>query len=391
MIKHFDTPHIVRFGMTNDDPAKSETQFWRNGVHFLIQVDQADVRGTDFEQKWIPFLSQEPISSHKERWGGLCDLVISQCLVILQELAPNQPYWNTLYDYLHVDSYTLRLSGSPGQDVTPQIVQGPTSTCAYEMQTAAWKTFAIPDDLPIFDSQMIIPLGHDQDLKSPPEKVRLPDERAAFFFPCKVSSRRLVGSSFVDVANESHQSIASYLLLHSLQIPHNNAHASIPNVLGVVSDGGNSITDTQGEGEKVAGILLEWIDGFHLINAGSRANRHVTMANITNQADWREQVLGIVRELHRRGVSTLGVEISPFSVMIDRNDGHAWLTEFVDCKGSKDHSAADASESESEAKQIQVVFDQWLRVEAESWTSDSSEPARVEVLSRWWDIADHQN
>lgn len=264
MLKHFDTPHIVRFGMTNDDPAASETQLWRNGVHFLIQVDHADVRGTDFEQKWIPFLSQEqePMSAHVGRWSGLCDLVISQCLGTLQELAPNRRYWNTVYDYLHVDSYTLRLSGNPGQDVSPQIVQGPTSTCAYEMQTAAWETFTIPADLPVFDSQGIISLDHDRDLKGPPEKVRLPDGEVAFFHPCKVSFSRVVGSSVIDVPNESHQSIASYLLLHSLQISRGSTHASIPKVLGVVSDSGNSVTDTQAEGEKqVAGILLEWIDG----------------------------------------------------------------------------------------------------------------------------------
>lgn len=74
--------------------------------------------------------------------------------------------------------------------------------------------------------------------------------------------------------------------------------------------------------------------------------------------------------------------------MIDRNDGHAWLTEFANCEISKDHSAADSSDSESEGKKIQAVFDQWLKAEAESWTSDSSDPARTDALDRWWAIAD---
>ncbi|CRG87373.1 hypothetical protein PISL3812_04390 [Talaromyces islandicus] len=387
MIKYFDTPHIVRFGMTNDDPATSETQFWRNGVHFLIQVDHADVRGTDFEQKWIPLLNPEPMSARLERWGELCDLEISQSLALLQELAPNRPHWNTLYDYLHVDSYTLRLSGSPGQDVSPHVVQGPTSTCAYEMETVAWETFTFPGDLPVYDSRVIISLDHEQNLKSPPQKTRLPDGKVAFFLPCQVLVRQLVGSACID-ENESHQSIASYLLIHSLQIPHDSSRASVPKVLGIVSDSGHSATNTQAEGEKqVAGILLEWIDGFYLLNAGSKENRHVAMGSETNQARWREQIMGIVRELHRRGVSALGLEISPFSVMIDRNDGHAWLTGFVDCKVSEDHNVSEP-ESESEAKQVRDVFDQWLRAEVEHWTSDSAEPARIDVLKRWWAIAE---
>lgn len=393
-IRYFDdTPHVVRYGMTDDDPAKCEMQFWRNGVHFLIKVDHSDVRGTDFEQKWLPFLkTSEAISPHVGRWNGLCDLVISQSLGTLQELAPNRSHWNTIYDFLHADSYTLRLSGTPEQDVSAQIVEGPTSTCAYDMEVAAWETFTIPDGLPVYDSQVITCLDQDRDLKGEPEKFRLPDGKVAFFYPCKVWFQRAIGSVVEDVPNESHKAIASYLHVNSLQIPNESVRASIPKVLGVVSDSGRSATDTQAEGEKrVAGILLEWIDGFRLLNAGLKGNLHVTMSSETNQARWRDQVVGTMSELRRRGVSGLDLEISPFSIMIDRNDGHAWLAEFVDGTFLEDDNAADTNEAESEAKKIQAVFDQWLRVELEHWKSEQQESKEFDGLDRWRAIADPQD
>lgn len=391
-IRYFDTAHIVRYGMINDDPFQSNMYFFRNGMYFLIEVDQPDVRGTHFEQKWTALLkedSEAAPSGQLDRWKKLCDLSISQSLDLLQELAPNRPHWNTLYDYLHVDFYTLRLSGNPGQDARPKVVQGPTAACAYKMEPVTWETFTIPEHIPVFDSQVIIPLDHDQDLKSAPKKVRLPDGKAAFFLACKKSAVN-ADSSNGDLINNSHKSIASYLLLDSLQIPHDSsAHAGIPKILGVVSDKGHANTDTHGAGEKqMAGLLLEWIDGFHLLNAGLPANRHISIDSATNPAKWREQVVGLVRELHSRGLSTFGIKISPFTVMIDRKDGNAWLTGFGDCEALDKHATAIAHETESEAKEIQAVFNEWLKGEAEIWASDSPGVERYEVLSRWWAIKD---
>lgn len=389
VIKYFDTAHIIRFGMTDHDNGKSEVQFWRNGVHFRIEVHQAEVRETDFERQWIPLLNPEPISLYADRWSELCGLVISQCMGILQELAPNAPYWTTLYDYFHVASYNIGLYGTPGSNATPRLLQGPMSTCASEMQPAAWNTFTVPDDLPIFDSREVIPLDHQHDFRSPPLKVWLPDGTVAFFFPCKMSIRRQDGSRFVDSVNESHQSVASYLLLHSLQIPRNATHAHIPKVLGVLSDSGHPAIDIRGkEGEKyVAGILLEWIDGFRLGNLRQSPNRHIAASNESKHVKWREQLIGIIRELHRHGVSALGVDITPFDIIIDRNNGHAWLTGFINCEVSEGHSAADVNELEQ--KQIQLVFDQWLSAEVEVSASDPQE-IRKGAISRWFAISGSQ-
>lgn len=389
IIKYFDAPHIIRFGMTDDDLGKSEIQLWRNGVHFTIMIDKADVKGTDFERHWTPLLNTEPFLLHIDRWDRLCSLVISQCMGVLQELAPNKSYWTSIYDYLHVGSYVLRLYGAPGADVIPQVVQGPTITCAYETQPAARNKFTIPDDLPIFDSRVVIPVDHEHDFKNLPRKVILPDKKMAFFLPCKISTRRWDGSRFIDGVNESHQAISSYLVLDSMRIQHNSAYARIPKVLGIIYDSVYPGTNTQREEgqENVAGILLEWIDGFRLANLNLVANRNITARDDSIHEKWREQLIGIIKELHHHGVSALGVDINPFNIIIDRNDGQAWLTGFINCEVSDDYSAEDVIELESE--QIRLVFGQWLSAEVKvSVSASDPEGIRKGAISRWFAISD---
>ncbi|KAK9368564.1 hypothetical protein V1509DRAFT_609698 [Lipomyces kononenkoae] len=133
VVKYFDAPHIVRFGMTSHDSGWSEMQVWRNGVHFQIKLDQDNIRGTDFELQWIPLLNPEPIQSYGDRWNQHCDLVISHCMKILQGLAPNTPYWTNIHDYFYNPSYIIGLYGITGSNVIPRIIESPINIHAYEM------------------------------------------------------------------------------------------------------------------------------------------------------------------------------------------------------------------------------------------------------------------
>ncbi|KAL3706158.1 hypothetical protein TMatcc_007168 [Talaromyces marneffei ATCC 18224] len=243
---------------------------------------------------------------------------------ILQVLAPNIPYWTSLHDYFCCKSYTLRLYGAPKSGVIPLVVHGPTRTCAYEMQPAAWNTFNVPDDIPIYDCHEASPLGHGMDLKNAPQKVRLSDGTVAFFIPSRISTRSREGPGHVNDVNESHQSIASYFLLHSLQIRCSDDSARIPKVLGILSYSGRPDADMQREdGKQIAGILLEWIDGFRLIN-------------------YRLEV----SEGHREG-----------------------------------------KVGESDQVYLQLVFDQWLSEEAHVLASNPQEIKEIE-MSRWFTILD---
>lgn len=385
-IRYFDTPHIIRFGMINDNPGTSEMQFWRNGVHFKLRVYEDDVRGTDFEQQWKPLLEQDPILLRAGRWSKVCDLIISHCMEILQVLAPNIPYWTSLHDYFYCKSYTLRLYGPPKSGVIPRVVHGPTSTCAYEMQPAAWNTFNVPDDIPIYDCHEASPLDHGVDLKNAPQKVRLSDGMVAFFIPSRISTRSREGPGYVNDVNESHQSIASYFLLHSLQIRRSDNSARIPKVLGILSYSRRPDADMQREdGKQIAGILLEWIDGFRLINYRLGAYRHTTAQNESNHAKWRQQVSQVIKELRQHGVSTLGVDISPFDIIINQNDHNAWLTGFINTEVLEGHREGKLSESDQ--AYLQLVFDQWLSEEAHVLASNPRKIKEIE-MSRWFTILD---
>jgi hypothetical protein len=232
VIKYINsTPHIVRFGSTNDNPAKSELQLWRNGKHFVIVADHNDVRGTEFERQWLPLLNPEPMTSLASRWSELCDLVISSCLEMLQGLAPDTEYWSTLYDYLHVESYTLKLqsrasasASASGVDLDVVVHEGPTSdTCAYELQPTAWITFSIPNVLPVFESQRVIPLDHEQDLKGPPRKAQLPDGKVTFFVPCKASIRPFDSTTIMNGSAQVtslHQLLKDFYFRQSINLHH---------------------------------------------------------------------------------------------------------------------------------------------------------------------------
>ncbi|KAF7592650.1 hypothetical protein BBP40_012612 [Aspergillus hancockii] len=148
-----------------------------------------------------------------------------------------------------------------------------------------------------------------------------------------------------------------------------------------------SVSDQGEEGEKrVAGLLLEWNDGFSLGNLSLSANHHLAASSKSNHAKLSEQLTGIIRELHHHRISTFGVDISPFGITIDRSDGHAWLTGFMNCEVAPDYSTAEANALEQ--KQIRSVFDQWLSAEAEASDSnpDDDEVRKVYPLLNANDI-----
>lgn len=110
----------------------------------------------------------------------------------------------------------------------------------------------------IYDCHEAFPLDHEKDLKLAPQKVRLSNGTVAFFLPYKISTRRWEAPGYFNDINKSHQSIASYLLLHSLRIPRVDNSARIPKLLGILSYSGRPIPDMQNEdGKQIAGILLE--------------------------------------------------------------------------------------------------------------------------------------
>lgn len=55
--------------------------------------------------------------------------------------------------------------------------------------------------------------------------------------------------------------------------------------------------------------------------------------------------------------------VSPFNILIDRSDGHTWMTKFSIHEVEKDdaYDSAVTKLNDSEQNQIRLVFDQWLK------------------------------
>src|SRR5690349_4924252 len=113
-IRHFDSiPHIVRYGMQDEEKGESWTLFYRNATCFTVDVSREDVQETPFGQKWLELnkenRARDGVKKWVEAWNEHCDCVITQCMPVLLELAPPSRQWKTLEDHLRTPTYRLRL------------------------------------------------------------------------------------------------------------------------------------------------------------------------------------------------------------------------------------------------------------------------------------------
>jgi hypothetical protein len=100
----------------------------------------------------------------------------------------------------------------------------------------------------------------------------------------------------------------------------------------------------------VTGMLFEWLDGWPLAEYPKLADRRL-------HERWREQVEGIVRELHRCGI--VWGDVNVHNIFIDAN-GDAWVidfggncnVEFVDEELKETH--------EGDIQGLRRVFEEWL-------------------------------
>ncbi|KAJ9501713.1 hypothetical protein H2202_002675 [Exophiala xenobiotica] len=137
-----DIPHIVRYGMHSDKPVDSEKcwiHFYRQGVCFVVHVEQGNVRGTKFAERWLPLLKspgrqertptpapapatpQGGMRAWVKRWEDLCRLVIGTCLGTIERLVAvgdsaeaqrggeQVERWKTLDGYLNTVRYELEV------------------------------------------------------------------------------------------------------------------------------------------------------------------------------------------------------------------------------------------------------------------------------------------
>jgi hypothetical protein len=332
-IRFFDsTPHIVRYGMQNERESKSWMRFWRNAVGFRVSVSREDVNDTPFAAKWLELnkegrASVEGMKNWVERWNALCDCILSQCMPVLQELAPPSRQWKTLEDHLRTPTYELKMvADKQTGDAVAKITSGPVEKPSYEHHLLPFSDFtSLPKGLPRYRAQDLVVLGQEKDWRHPPAKVQTLNGEMAYFMSCHKPSRDM--SNGGKISNASLNQINAYFQLHSNLADHVDGH--IPKLLGIVVSGaagepegpdaeGNLSATTQPSGPEkkqqslVAGVLLTYVS-----KAKSWAVVEKHFADHTSspgfqecKEKWKGQIASAVQVLHERGIA-IGGRLNP--------------------------------------------------------------------------------
>jgi hypothetical protein len=265
-------PHIVRYGMHDDKDERSWIWFWRCGVRFTILADGKDFKDTDFYSQWRPLIREYPSAEQsmanflERQWNPLCDLIISTSMPTLQRLAPGYEYWTTLRGYLHTPVYRLRLVASENHSsIETKVEEGPSQEGAYELAPASMDTFSLPAVLPTFQSSELCVLDMNKDWRQPPAKVCLKDGRVFSFVGCERGAGR--GGRDAPIVNHSIDYIRARLEKWQDK---KNGPEETQGVCGIVLDhsrsvsnsaskDGDPVRETDGQEQRVAGILLPWV------------------------------------------------------------------------------------------------------------------------------------
>ncbi|EXJ61910.1 hypothetical protein A1O7_02341 [Cladophialophora yegresii CBS 114405] len=324
-IRFFDsTPHIVRYGMQDEREGKSWMLFWRNAVCFRVSVSREDVKNTLFATRWLE-LNKEPaprvegMKNWVERWNKLCDCIISQCMPVLEELAPPTRQWKTLEDHLRTPAYELQMVASPGTgDAVAKITSGPVEKPSYEHHLLPFSDFeSIPEDLPRYRARDLVVLGQEKDWRHPPAKVLTQDGRVRYFLSCNKPTRNVSNG---EISNASLNKINAYALLH-LKL-NDGVGGHIPQLLGVVvSDAGGGLehrgaqgypsATNQPTGEEtgkellVAGVLLTYVSKAKTLAVveGLFAGQNDSAEFLKCKEKWRGQISSAVKLLHEHGIA----------------------------------------------------------------------------------------
>ncbi|ETI19842.1 hypothetical protein G647_08856 [Cladophialophora carrionii CBS 160.54] len=327
-IRFFDSiPHIVRYGMQNEREGKCWILFWRNAVCFRVSVSREDVNDTPFATKWLELNKEgaprvEGMKKWVERWNELCDCIISQCMPVLQELAPPTRQWKTLEDHLRTPAYELKMvADQETGDAVAKITSGPVEKPSYEHHLLPFSDFeSMPEDLPRYRAQDLRVLGQEKDWRHPPAKVQTQDGEVLYFLSCNKPTRNARNG---EISNASLNRINAYSILHSKLNDGVGGH--IPKLLGVVvSDAGGGLQHWRAQGHLsatnqsadaetgkellVAGVLLTYVSKARrwAVVEGMFADQKDSAEVLKCKEKWKRQIASTVQLLHGHGIAIGG-------------------------------------------------------------------------------------
>ena len=393
-VRHFDgIPHIVRYGMQDEEKGESWTLFWRNAVCFTVKVSREDVQETPFGKRWRELNVENPtkvpggLKRWKENWDNLCDCIITQSMPVLQELAPSTRQWKTLEDHLRTPAYDLKLiADQETGDAVAKVIKGPVERPSYEHHLMSFSDFqGLSDDLPRYQAQDLTCLGQGKDWRHPPTKVQTPTGEVVYFMTC---NRRRKNVTTNEVTNTSVNLINANSLLHSKAGYREGCN--IPKLLGVVVsradrepedwDGeGNQLIDTwPQDGIKtkeplVAGVLLTYLSKAKtLADVMKRLREQIDAAEYAEaKKKWQAHLTLAVQHLHDHGIA-IGGRSDPKTAWSYLNQHTVYI------------APIDLSESlEGLSRAGLEAADAWLMVQTESVMCPSDTEQQGDSMKRF--------
>ncbi|KAI1613917.1 hypothetical protein EDD36DRAFT_486702 [Exophiala viscosa] len=314
----FDSvPHIVRFGMQDEDNGKSWTTFFRNGVYFTVNVDKDDVQDTPFGNKWLAALKKaEPMAGpdFMKIWipwyEAFCDLIIMQSMPLLKELAPVRKHWETLEDHLRTPKYEVKMVAEGG-DAVAKYESGPIVRPSYDYFLLPFDRFGgLPDPAEVrwYHARELTVLNPDKNWRSPPTKMRTGEGEVLYFVKCE-PFRESVETGIVD--NASIERINAHLRLY--RQTKGGAHAStgephIPKLQGIVVSEAYDFAALGTQtlpSQSLAGILVTYVSKAKTLAEVKELLPDETRAiELKKGAEkWREQFSSVVQYLHDHGIT----------------------------------------------------------------------------------------
>lgn len=333
-IRHFDVPHVVRYGRTSDETFTTWITFYRNATCFEVSVDQKDISGTPFEEQWRQYLApppRGPPGAWVPRWESFCDLIISKVLPNLKELAPTGGRsWTTFEDYLLTPTYYLSIRNSEGDseqtDAVAVVDSGPVKLPAFAYRPQPMTNLDIPTDLPVFQASEL-KLFQDENLRIEPKRIMMPDGTLAFLVPAKKPMRRMPEDI---VIHPSMTTIVSHISLRRLltgtDVPRERLKC-FPNIIGIVTTpststdpGAGTETETQSPPTTLlAGILLTYLPHARPLADPSIISAIAKCPNPNDfRRKWHDNLLEAIQTLHASSDIVHG-NINPHTIMMYRD------------------------------------------------------------------------
>ncbi|KAK4580302.1 hypothetical protein LTR86_000505 [Recurvomyces mirabilis] len=353
-----DVAHVVLSGKLDGEAKTSFITLLRNGKRFHITVHAEDVQDSPFEKDWKAIVKESDQDMAPavawSRWDRQCDLMINQSMTTLKRLAPTQPHWETLHDYLHIPSYNVKLALGPESDVVEgQVLDGPVDEPGYNFQPIHVDSMkASSECLPLHKAEDLVVIDADKDLAMKPCKVRAPDGQTQHFLGFVTSGK---SADTGEEENSSFTAINAYLQLHELNTHQSDTYPSgVPAVLGVVTDG-----------SLIAGLLLTYIGNgkpFASILDGISTVQQLTEVG-SKVAGWRSRTVSITSTLHDQkfaGTDDLtGCGISEWNLLVDP-DNKLWLPLTSGLAKKEEHLSDFQAGVDLDDKAVDRLYREWL-------------------------------